>query len=382
MDFTWTDEQAGLHNAAVEFAKRDLNRDMAKRDREGAFSVELWRKAADFGLHGLPFPVDYGGGGESLLTTVHVMEGIGLGCRDSGLIFAINAQMWAVQHPIVTFGSEAQKRRYLPGLCDGSLIGAHGMTEPGSGSDAFALTTRCIERDGGYVLNGTKTFVTNAPHADLAIVFATTDPKLGRWGISAFIVERDTPGFSTGADMEKMGLRTAPLGELIFEDCFVPAENLLGPAGAGAAIFNDSMELERTAILASNLGAMQRQLDECVGHAKARKQFGKSIGSFQSVSNRIADMDLRLEASRLLLYKAAWLKSQGRPAGRESAIAKLFLSEAFVQSSQDAIRIHGGYGYASESEVERDLRDAIGGTLYSGTSDLQRVIIANQLDVG
>ena len=382
MDFTWTEEQVGLRSAAVEFATHTLDRDMAKGDRDSAFSVELWRKAADFGLHGLPFPMDYGGSGESLLTTVHVMEGVGFGCRDNGLIFAINAQMWAVQHPILAFGTEAQKRRYLPGLCDGSLIGAHGMSEPGSGSDAFALATRYVECDGGYVLNGTKTFVTNAPLADLAIVFATADPKLGRWGISAFIVERDTPGFSTGADMEKMGLRTAPLGELVFEDCFVPAENLLGPIGTGAAIFNDSMELERTAILASNLGAMQRQLDDCVRYAKERKQFGKSIGSFQSVSNRIADMDVRLEASRLLLYKAAWLKSRGKPAGRESAIAKLFLSEAFVQSSQDAIRIHGGYGYASESEVERDLRDAIGGTLYSGTSDLQRVIIANQLDVG
>lgn len=382
MDFTWTDEQAELHRAAVEFATHTLNRDMTKGDRDSEFSADLWQKAADFGLHGLPFPVDYGGGGESLMTTVHVMEGIGFGCRDNGLIFSINAQMWAVQHPILTFGSEAQKRRYLPGLCDGSLIGAHGMTEPASGSDAFALATRYVERDRGYILNGTKTFVTNAPNADLAIVFATSDPKLGRWGISAFIVERDTPGFSTGADMEKMGLRTAPMGELVFEDCFLPAENMLGPVGAGAAIFDDSMELERTAILASNLGAMQRQLDDCVAYARERKQFGKAIGSFQSVSNRIAEMDMRLDASRLLLYKAAWLKSQGRAAARESAIAKLFVSEAFVRSSQDAIRIHGGYGYASESEIERDLRDAIGGTVYSGTSDLQRVIIANQWDVG
>lgn len=382
MDFTWTEEQTELRVAAAEFAQRELNHDMVTRDRTSAFSQALWRKAARFGVQGLPFAKEYGGGGVSLLTAVHAMEGIGLGCRDNGLVFAMNAQMWSVQHPISAFGSEDQKRHYLPGLCDGSLIGAHGMTEPGSGSDAFALRTRFVERDGGYVLNGTKTFVTNAPHADLAIVFATSNAELGQWGVSAFIVERGTPGFQTGVDIEKMGLRTAPLGELILDDCFIPAENRLGPLGAGAAIFGDSMEWERTAILASNIGVMQRQLEDCVRYARERTQFGKPIGSFQSVSNRIADMEVRLEASRLLLYKAAWLKSLGKPAGREAAIAKLFLSESFVQSSHDAIRIHGGYGYAAESEVERDLRDAIGATLYSGTSDLQRVIIAGRLGLG
>jgi alkylation response protein AidB-like acyl-CoA dehydrogenase len=379
MDFTWTEEQTELRVAAAEYAQRELNHDMVTRDRTSAFAPALWQKAARFGVQGLPFPKEYGGGGVSLLTAVHAMEGIGFGCRDNGLVFAMNAQMWSVQHPISAFGSDDQKRRYLPGLCDGTLIGAHGMTEPGSGSDAFALRTRFAERDGGYVLNGSKTFVTNAPHADLAIVFATSNAELGQWGVSAFIVERGTPGFQTGVDIEKMGLRTAPLGELILDDCFIPAENRLGPLGAGAAIFGDSMEWERTAILASNIGVMERQLEDCVRYAKERTQFGKPIGTFQSVSNRIADMEVRLEASRLLLYKAAWLKSAGKPAGREAAIAKLFLSESFVQSSHDAIRIHGGYGYAAESEVERDLRDAIGGTLYSGTSDLQRVIIAGRL---
>jgi len=381
MDFSWTSQQQELRDGAIEFARNELNNDVATRDRRGAFSTDGWKKCANFGVQGLPIPEEYGGAGADILTTILTMEGLGYGCRDAGLLFAINAQIWAVQHPILTFGTEEQKRRYLPGLCDGSSIGAHGMTEPGSGSDAFSLTTRATRTDGGYVLNGSKTFVTNAPLADMAVVFATSDPKLGQWGVSAFIVEKDTPGFSVGASIEKMGLRTSTMGELVFQDCLVPEENRLGPEGAGASIFGNSMEWERASILATNVGVMQRQLEECVAYATERKQFGQEIGKFQSVSNRIADMAVRLEASRLLLYKVAWLNSVGEPAGLDAAIAKLFLSESFVASSLDAVRIHGGYGYTSEVGVERDLRDAIGGTLYSGTSDIQRVIIANWLGV-
>jgi alkylation response protein AidB-like acyl-CoA dehydrogenase len=381
MDFSWTDEQIDLKKAAMAFAQRELNEDVLGRDRRGEFSLKSWQKCADFGLQGLPFPQEYGGADADILTTILVMEGLGYGCRDNGLMFALNAQMWSVQHPIVAFGSEMQKQRYLPGLCAGTLIGAHGMTEPGSGSDAYSLRTRAERRDDGYVLNGTKTFVTNAPQADLAVVFATTDPKLGQWGISAFIVEKGTSGFDVGRDIDKMGLRTAPMGELILQDCFVPEENRLGPEGAGASIFGSSMEWERGSILATNVGVMQRQLDACVEYARERQQFGQSIGKFQSVANRIADMEVRLETARLILYKVAWLKAMGKPAALESAIAKLYLSECFVQSSQDAIRVHGGYGYATDFEVERDLRDSIGGTIYSGTSDIQRVIIAGWLGV-
>lgn len=379
MDFSWTNEQLDLKNAATEFAQRELNEDVIGRDRRGEFSLESWQKCANFGLQGLPFPHEYGGADADILTTILVMEGIGYGCHDNGLMFALNAQMWSVQHPIVEFGSETQKQQYLPGLCDGTLIGAHGMTEPGSGSDAYSLRTRAERRDDGYVLNGTKTFVTNAPHADLAVVFATTDPNLGQWGISAFIVEKGTPGFDLGRDIDKMGLRTAPMGELILQDCFVPEENRLGPEGAGASIFGSSMEWERGSILATNLGVMQRQLDTSVQYARDRQQFGEPIGKFQSVANRIADMKVRLETARLILYNVAWLKAMGKSAALEAAIAKLYLSECFVQSSQDAIRIHGGYGYASDLEIERDLRDSVGGTLYSGTSDIQRVIIAGWL---
>jgi alkylation response protein AidB-like acyl-CoA dehydrogenase len=295
------------------------------------------------------------------------------------LIFALNAQMWSVQHPILTFGTQAQKQRYLPGLCRGELIGAHGMTEPDSGSDAYSLRTRAEKRDDGYVLNGNKTFVTNAPIADLALIFATTKPELGQWGVTAFLVEKGTPGLMVSRDLEKLGLRTAPMGELILQDCYVPEENRLGSEGAGASLFGSSMEWERSFILAGHVGAMERQLEACIRYARERRQFGQPIGGFQAVSNRIADMKVRLETARLMLYKVAWLKTIGKPAAMEAAIAKLYLSECFVQSCQDAIRIHGGYGYVTEFELERDLRDSIGGTLYSGTSDIQRVVIAKWL---
>jgi alkylation response protein AidB-like acyl-CoA dehydrogenase len=379
MDFSWTDEQLMLKKAVIKFAQQELNKDLIERDRRGEFSRENWQKCAQFGLQGLPIPEEYGGADADILTTMLTMEGLGYGCRDNGLIFALNAQMWSVQHPILAFGTEEQKQRYLPGLCRGELIGAHGMSEPDSGSDAYSLRTRAEKRDGGYVLNGTKMFVTSAPIADLALVFATTNPELGRWGITVFLVEKGTPGFSVSRDLDKMGLRTSPMGELILQDCYLPEENRLGPEGAGVSLFSSSMEWERSCILASHVGAMERQLEACVRYARERHQFGQPIGKFQSVANRIADMKVRLETARLMLYKVAWLKAMGKPAVMEAAIAKLYLSECFVQSSQDAIRIHGGYGYMTEFEVERDLRDSIGGTLYSGTSEIQRVIIANWL---
>jgi hypothetical protein len=259
------------------------------------------------------------------------------------------------------------------------MIGAHGMSEPDTGSDAYNLRTRADRVDGGYVLNGSKMFVTNAPVADMAVVFATIDPAKKMWGITAFLVDYGTNGFSVSRNIEKMGLRTSPMGELVLQDCFIPDENRLGPEGAGARIFNDSMEWERSCILASNLGVMERQLEQCIAYSKERIQYGQPIGKYQSVANRIVDMKIRLETARMLLYKVAWLKKQGKAAVMEAAMAKLYLSETFVQSGLDAIRTLGGYGYMTEFEVERDLRDAIGGTIYSGTSDIQRNIIARLL---
>jgi len=379
MDFSWSDEQLHFKNSVISFAEKELNQGLIDRDHKGELSRENWNKCARFGILGLPVPEEYGGAGEDIMTTMLTMEGLGYGCRDNGLIFAINAQMWAVQHPILTFGTEEQKQKYLPPLVSGEIIGAHGMSEPDSGSDAYSLRMRAERRDGGYVLNGTKTFVTNAPISDLSLVFATLDPTTGMSGISAFLVEKGTPGFSVSKEIEKMGMRTSPMGELIFEDCFVPAENRLGAEGAGVAIFNSSMEWERASILGSHVGAMERQLEKCIRYARERQQFGQPIGKFQTIANRIADMKVRLETARLILYKAAWLKKLGKSTIMEAAIAKLYLSECFVQSSLDAIRIHGGYGYMTEFEVERDLRDSIGGTIYSGTSDIQRVVIARWL---
>lgn len=379
MDFLWTDEQLAFKAEVIKFAQQELNKGLIERDRRAEFSRENWQKCAQFGLQGLSVSEEYGGTGADILTTMFVMEGLGYGCRDNGLIFALNAQMWSVQHPIMLFGTAAQKQKYLPALCRGELIGAHGMTEPDSGSDAYSLRTRAQKCGDGYVLNGSKMFVTSAPIADIALVFATTNPELGRWGISAFLVEKDTPGFSVSRDLEKMGLRTSPMGELILQDCYLPEENRLGPEGSGVSLFSSSMEWERSCILGSHIGAMERQLEECIRYARERRQFNQPIGKFQAVSNRIADMKVRLETARLMLYKVAWLKKMGKSAEMEATIAKLYLSECFVQSSQDAIRIHGGYGYMTEFEVERDLRDAIGGTIYSGTSDIQRVILANWL---
>jgi alkylation response protein AidB-like acyl-CoA dehydrogenase len=379
MDFSFTEEQLAFKDAVIKFAQKELNGDLIQRDRDGELSLRNWKKCAEFGLLGLATPEEYGGTATDIVTTMLVMEGLGYGCRDNGLIFAMNAQMWSVQRPLLTFGSGSQKQNYLPRLCRGELIGAHAMSEPDSGSDAYSLRTRARPVDGGYVLNGSKMFVTNAPIAGLTLVFATIDPERRLGGITAFLVETGTPGFSVGRDLEKMGLRTSPMAEVILEDCFVPLDHRLGREGAGSSIFNDSMEWERSCILGSHVGAMERQLEQCVRYARERRQFGQSIGKFQSVANRIADMKVRLETARLILYKIAWLKKMGKSAVMEAALAKLYLSESFVQSSQDAIRTLGGYGYMSEFEVERDLRDAIGGTLYSGTSDIQRMIIARLL---
>lgn len=379
MDFTWSDEQLAFRESVVAFSRRELGTLTPAGSEPGKFPRDAWRKCAEFGIHGLATPEAYGGSDAGVLTTMLAMEALGSAWRDNGLIFAINAQMWSVQAPLITFGSDVLKERYLSRLVRGEIVGAHGMTEPDSGSDAFSLRTTAQRSGSGFILNGTKTMVTSAPDCDMAVVFATVDPSIGRWGITAFVVDRGTEGFSVGHNMEKMGLRSSSMGELVFDNCYVPEENMLGPEGAGVSVFGSSMEWERACILAGQVGAMERQLGDCIRYARDRKQFGVPIGSFQSVSNRIADMKVRLETARLLLYKVAWMRHRGQPAALEAAMAKLYLSECFVQSSLDAIRIHGGYGYMTEFGVERDLRDAIGGTLYSGTSDLQRNIIGRLL---
>ncbi|MGH8923038.1 MAG: acyl-CoA dehydrogenase family protein [Acidimicrobiia bacterium] len=379
MDFDLTDEQRSFQEAVTSFARRYLNEGLVERDANLVFDTQAWKRCAEFGLQGLPVSAQYGGQGADPLTIVLAMEALGYGCADNGLIFSLNAQMWSCEAPLIRFGSDEQKSRFLPGLCDGSLIGVQGMTEPASGSDAFSLTTSAVKEDGDFVLNGAKTFITNAPVADIFVVFATSDRSKGVFGLSAFLVEAGTPGLRIGPPFHKMGLRTSPMSELSFSDCRIPESNLLGPFGAGMSIFNHSMEWERGIILASAVGTMRRQLEAGVAYAKQRRQFGQPIGKFQSVSHRLADMKVRLEAGRLLLYQLGWAMSQGRPTPMESAMVKLYLSEAFVQSSLDTLLIHGGYGYMTETEIERDLRDAVGSRIYSGTSDIQRNLIAAHL---
>jgi hypothetical protein len=383
LDFSWTDEQLQRREDLVRFAQRELNDGLAERDAHHEFSAAGWKQAAAFGIQGLPVPEDYGGGGADPVTIAIALEALGYGCRDNGLIFSLNAHMWSCALPIVKFGDQAQKRRYLPGLSDGSLIGVQAMTEPETGSDAFALRTTATltptPAGDAYVLSGTKTFITNAPVADLFVVFATTGRSQGIGGLAAFLVDRHTPGLSVGRPFRKMGLHTSPMSEVVLDGCSVPAGQRLGSVGAGMAIFNTSMDWERSFILASAVGTAQRQLEESLSYAKQRQQFGQPIGKFQAVSHRLVDMRVRVDAARLLLYHLAWLKQEGRSTAVESAVAKLFISETFVESSLDALQTYGAYGYMEEAGLERDVRDSLAGRIYSGTSDIQRNNIARRM---
>jgi alkylation response protein AidB-like acyl-CoA dehydrogenase len=383
MDFSWSEEELSFRNEIIEFAKSELNDDIITRDKEGIFSRDRWQKCADFGIQGLAAPKKFGGNLDEvdILRSVLAMQALGYGCKDGGLVFGLNAQMWTVQMTIVLFGTDAQKQKFLPKLSSGEWLGAHALTEAESGSDVFNLKTTAEKKDGGYILNGEKCLVTLAPIADMVIVFANVNSKLGKWGITAFLVEKDSDGFEATPVRDKMGLRTVPIGEIKLKNCFVSEENRLGNEGAGFSICNHSLEYDRSCILAGALGAMERQLEESVEFAKKHQRFGQPIGNFQSVSNRIADMKVRIETSRLLLYKMAWLKKQNKPAMLEAAMLKLHLSESYLASSLAAIRNQGGNAYLVDYGIERDLRDAVGGVLYAGTSDIQRNIIAKMLGI-
>jgi alkylation response protein AidB-like acyl-CoA dehydrogenase len=376
VDFSWTDSQIQLRDAVVQFARKELNADMVARDRDEDFNRAGWKKCGEFGVQGLPVPERYGGRGADVLTTLYALEGLGYGCRDNGLVFALHAHMWSGAMPVVTFGTDAQKEKYLPGMCNGDLVGGNAMSEPGSGSDAFSLQATAEKRGDRYCLNGKKVFITNGPAADVLVVFATVDAAKKAYGVTAFLVERGARGLTMSEKVPKMGLRTVHMGRMTLEDCEVPAENRLGKEGAGVAVFTHAMEWERALIMSSAVGAMERQLEACVRYAKQRRQFDQPIGKFQLVSSKLVDMKLRLETARSLLYKVGWLKGRGKSVLMESAMAKLHVSECWVQSCLDAMQIHGGSGYLTETEVERDLRDALASRVYSGTSEIQRQIIA------
>jgi len=380
MDFSLTEEQQILRENIIRFARESLNAGVIERDREQHFPRELWKKCGDIGLQGLPVPEEYGGSGLDALSCAIALEAFGYACHDSGLVFSVCAHLLSCVVPLWLHGNEEQKRRYLPRLCNGELIGVHAMTEPGSGSDAFALRARAEPEGSGFRLNGTKTFISNGPVADLVIVFALTDPKKAFFGgVTAFLIEKDTAGFKVSQKFEKLGLRTSPLGELVFEDVYVPDSSVLGGVGAGSSFFTSTMDWERICLFASHVGTMERLMETSIAYARTRVQFGQPIGKFQAVSHRIADMKVQLEAARLLTYRAAWRVGKTKAAALDAAMAKLFVSESLVKTALATVQIHGGYGYMVDYEVERALRDAIGSTIYSGTSEMQRNIIARWL---
>ncbi|MCZ6697726.1 MAG: acyl-CoA dehydrogenase family protein, partial [Planctomycetota bacterium] len=338
MDFSWSQEQTEFREKVAAFARKELNEGLIERDRRGEFNIEGWKKCAALGIHGLPIPEEHGGMGADALTTVGILESLGYGCKDNGLLFSINAQIWTLETPLLTFGTEEQKKKYLPRLCGGEWIGGNAMSEPESGSDAYSLRTTAERRGDKYILNGSKVFVTNGSVADMVLVFATVDREKGPQGITAFLVEKTFPGFTVGRKVNKMGLKTSPMCELFFDDCEVPAENRLGKEGAGSHLFTHSMTWERSCILASAVGSMERLLETCIQYARQRKQFGQSIGKFQLVASRIVDMKLRLESARSLLYKTAWLNSRGKKIFMEAAMTKLYISESWVKCAEDAIQ--------------------------------------------
>jgi alkylation response protein AidB-like acyl-CoA dehydrogenase len=367
-----------LRRGAEEFGA-SLGKDLERRDREGEFDPSLWRSCASFGILGLPMPSRYGGSELELPAVVQVLEALGFGCRDNGLLFALGAQLWSVQMPILVLGTDEQRDRYLPGLVDGSLIGAHAVTEPEAGSDAFSLRTTARLEGDEYVLDGAKTFVTSAPVADVFVVVASIEPGSGSRGLTAFLVDRGTRGLTVSAPFEKSGLRTSTMAEVSFAGCRIPRAQLLGRERGGSAVFGVAMEWERSFILAPALGTMRRQLADCIRYARARRQFGEPIGKREPIASKLVEMQLRLETCRLLVQRIARLKLEGRRLTYEPSQAKLHVSESWVQTSLDALQLHGGAGYMVELGVERDVRDALASKIYSGTSEIQRMIIAGFL---
>jgi alkylation response protein AidB-like acyl-CoA dehydrogenase len=377
MDFSLAAEQAALRARVIRFARERLGAKAAEHDRDETFDADGWQACAEFGVLGWPVPREYGGSGYDPLTTIIACEALGYGCVDNGLVFAIENHMWACVIYLLRHGSPEQKARFLPGLADGSVIGAHALTEPDTGSDVLALRTTARRAGEVFLLSGTKCFISNAPCANLFVVFARTAPDgPAQRALSAFLVPRDVPGLTVRRTISKAGLRATPMGEIEFDDCPVPAANLLGGEGTGYQIFTSTIEWERGFMAASQVGRLGRLLDTSVDYAGERRQFDRPIGAFQAVSHRLADMRVRLELARLMLHKFGWLKQQGRMALLESAMLKLFVSESLLESALSAVRVHGARGYVADLPVERELRDAVGCAVYGGTSDIQRNVVA------
>ncbi len=381
MDFAFTKEQMELHEGAKTFGRREVFDSVLERDAAASWNPTLWKKMGEAGLLGAPIPTAYGGTGLSAVETCLVKEGFAEGAQDAGLALAWGASTILCAVPIWKLGTEEQKQKYLPGMCSGEQVGGFCLSEPGSGSDAASMKTRAEKKGDKWILNGTKMWITNGPIGDHFVVTAVTTPGAKAMGISTFIVESGFPGFSVGQKIEKMGMKTSTTSELIFEDCEVPAENLLGQENFG---FIGTAKLilgwERSCLLAPGLGGMKATLDRTVRYAQEREQFGRPIGAFQAVRHTIANMKMRYELSRQVIYRVAWaLDLDGDPPLVDAAVAKVVTSEAGQANAKDAIQMHGGNGYTPEYHVERSLRDAMLGSIGAGTNEIQRSIIARSM---
>lgn len=377
MDFSLSKTEILFRQMIREFAEKEVKPLAAEIDEEERFPLETVEKMARLGIMGIPFPAEYGGaGGNNILYTMAVEE-LSRVCATTGVIVSAHTSLCAA--PIYEFGTEDQRKKYLPKLCSGEWIGAFGLTEPNAGTDASAQQTMAILEGDHYVLNGTKIFITNAAYANVYIVMAMTDKSLGTKGISAFIVERDFPGFSIGKKEKKMGIRGSATCELIFENCIVPKENLLGKLGGGFGIAMKTLDGGRIGIASQALGIAQGAMDETVKYVKERKQFGKSIGKFQNTQFQLADLETKIQASRLLVRMAAYKKDQKQSYSVDAAQAKLFAAETAMEMTTKAVQFHGGYGYTREYPVERMMRDAKITEIYEGTSEVQRMVIAGAL---
>ncbi|MGC8227721.1 acyl-CoA dehydrogenase [Pseudobacillus badius] len=377
MNFQLTEEHEMIRKMVRDFAKNEVEPTAAERDEEERFDMELFHKMAELGLTGIPWPEEYGGIGSDYLAYCIAVEELSRVCASTGVTLSAHTSLagW----PVYKFGTEEQKQKYLKPMAQGGKIGAYGLTEPGSGSDAGGMKTTARLEGGEYILNGSKIFITNGGIADIYIVFALTDPASKQRGTTAFIVEKDFPGFSVGKKEKKLGIRSSPTTEIIFEDCRVPKENMLGSEGDGFKIAMMTLDGGRNGIAAQAVGIAQGALDAAVEYAKERKQFGKPIAANQGISFKIADMATAVEASRLLTYQAAWLESNNLPYGKESAMSKLMAGDTAMKVTTEAVQIFGGYGYTKDYPVERYMRDAKITQIYEGTQEIQRLVISRML---
>ncbi|WFE37843.1 acyl-CoA dehydrogenase family protein [Micromonospora sp. WMMD998] len=374
----WTDEQRELRGLAEELGAAAGDGHLG-RDTDREFGFAAWKLIRETGLLGLPFDERWGGLGQDLLTTMYVLEGLGYACRDGGFSFSVSTHIVSTGVPLQRFGSAELRQRYLPRVSDGSVIGAHAITEPSGGSDVMGMRTTAVRDGDHYVLNGSKAFVTNGPIADVIVVYALTGKRGSPAALTAFLVDRDTPGLVVGPPVAKMGLTTSPFSELFFDDCRVPVTNVIGSPGAGFLVMDHVMKWEILCSFVINVGEMQHRLERSIEYARSRMQFGQPIGSFQSVSNRIVDMHIAVENARKWLYDTGQRHVDGENVTVDIAASKLITSESNVAVALAAVQVFGGYGYTSEYGLEKDLRNAVAGTIYSGTSDVQRQRIARML---